>query len=528
MAKGKTTKKKVVVLRLEDVLFHCRDIMRGKANGAIQRDVILTFVFLKFLNERFDKQREKVRAELEEAKMPLDPYLDRADGYSKDGVIFIDKDCRWQTILELPENTRILDLDNIVAKLNTIPRLKGALPAQIFSNSRIEAKVFKQLAEEVDKISSNRFHEKDLIGRVYEYFLQAFAINASSKEEGEFYTPHSIVETIAALIEPFDGSIYDPCCGSGGMFVQSVKFVEAHGGNTTKVQVFGQESDPDSFRLAKMNLCIRGISYNLGERNVSTFTDDQHKGLLVDYVMANPPFNLKKWRGESELLTDLRWSGYDVPPVSNANYAWILHILSHLNKSHGVAGFLLANGALGDTDTISIRRRLIENDKVEAIIVLPREMFYQTDISVTLWILNNNKRPALWHGRRLRDRRGEILFVDLRTWNEHIYEKKYVQLVPDQIERVDDIYHTWQSLGTDGKHYAQPELYRSVGIDEIKENGWSLVPSRYIEFVDRDTNIDYDGILRKAATMTADIISRQEKNQEALRAAFNALGYGML
>ncbi len=523
MAK-KTNKKKETVLRLEDVLMNCRNIMRGKAGMTVRRDIILTLVFLKFLDQRFSKRREEIKDEYKDKPGLLNVVMEKAASYGKVGVAFLDAYCRWERILELEETTRALELDNIIHKLNQDERLRGALPAKIFTDSKIDPKTLKQLAEEIDKIDESRFHEKDLIGRVYEYFLQAFSINAD-KEEGEFYTPHSIVETIAALIEPFDGTIYDPCCGSGGMFVQSAKFIEAHGGNTNKVQVYGQESNPDTYRLAKMNLAIRGISYDLGDEDASTFTNEKHKELKADFIMANPPFNLKKWRGEDELTTDRRWDGYGLPPVSNANYAWILHMLYHLNPSRGIAGFLLANGALGDPDTLEIRQRLIENDKVEAIIVLPREMFYSTDISVTLWILNNNKRGGQWHDRHLRNREGEVLFVDLRTWNQNIYEKKFVQFVPEQIVRLVEIYQRWQSVGTNGKDYSEPELYRSVGLNEIACNGWSLVPSRYIEFVDRDTNLDYDAILTDAAGKTAKIIERQVKNQQALQAAFAALGY---
>ena len=208
------------------------------------------------------------------------------------------------------------------------------------------------------------------------------------------------------------------------MFVQAAKFIEAHGGNTKAVNVYGQESEPATYRLAKMNLAIRGISYHLGDRAVSTFSDDQHKELKFDYIMANPPFNLKKYAEYGGFETDSRWQGYGVPPTSNANYAWILHILNKLNVSRGIAGFLLANGALDDSDTLEIRKLLIESDKVEAIIVLPRNMFYSTDISVTLWILNNNKKGGPWHGRQLRNRTGEILFIDLRTWNSNIYTRR--------------------------------------------------------------------------------------------------------
>lgn len=526
MARTKGSKnKKTAELKLEDVLWNCRDILRGKASLAARRDMILTLVFLKFIDEKFYRQREKIRAEMEARNLSAEPFLERPSFYQKDGVFYLPEACRWEALLSTDSTKLPLTIDSMVAKLDeSIESLSGALPKKLFTDARIEGKTLKALIDEINKISEERFHEKDLIGRVYEYFLQAFSINAD-KEEGEFYTPHSIVELICELIEPYDGTIYDPCCGSGGMFVQATKFVEAHGGNTKAVQVYGQESQPETFRLAKMNLAVRGISYNLGSTAASTFTNDQHKTLKASYIMANPPFNLKKWRTENELLTDVRWAGYDVPPVSNANYAWILHMLSKLNVVNGVAGFLLANGALSDSDTYAIRRKLIENDKVEAIIVLPREMFYSTDISVTLWILNQNKKGGLYHKRQLRNRTNEILFVDLRTWNENIYEKKYVQFLPEQIRRVAEIYHAWQSVGTESANYAVPELYRSVSLKEIVDNDFSLVPSRYIEFVDRDKDIDYERIMKDTASVVADLLKRQIENQKALTDAFKELGY---
>ena len=517
MAKSKSAKKETE-LTLESVMWNCRVIMRGKASNEKQRDIILTLVFLKFLDEKFKKQREKVLAEIEKEGLPP-TFAEKTQYYTKDGVFYIEKDCRWENILKFDSKKFALECDNIITKINSIDRLTDTLPAKIFTDSRIDGKVLIELAEEIDKIDELKFHEKDLIGRVYEYFLQAFSINAT-KEEGEFYTPHSIVETISALIEPYDGIIYDPCCGSGGMFVQATKFIEAHGGNKNKVQVYGQESNPDTYRLAKMNLAIRGISFDLGPMNKSTFEEDLHDNLSVDYIMANPPFNLKKY----ELKTDdKRWNGYQTPPASNANYAWILHMLSHLNKSKGVAGFLLANGALNDSDTLEIRKQLIKNDKVEAIIVLPREMFYTTDISVTLWILNNNKKGGMWHERQLRDRQNEILFVDLRTWNQNIYEKSFVQFLPEQIEEIADIYHNWQMTGCDGKNYEKSELYRSVGIKEIEENNFALTPSRYIEFVDRDSDIDYKAVLKESGTKVNELLERMQKNETALKEAFNAL-----
>lgn len=536
MAK-KVINKKFKEEALETILFNCRDLLRGKAQMTDKRDLLLTLVFVKFLGDRFNQRREEIAVEVRARGINDEKFieiqLNNANQYQKNGVFFLSEECRWDSLIETESKNLALAFDKCIAALEEIETgtdakgnpqrpLKNALPQQIFTKTALEAGVLKKVCDEINKIDPKRFQEHDLIGRVYEYFLQAFSINAD-KEEGEFYTPHSIVELMSALIEPYDGTIYDPACGSGGMFVQSVKMIEAHGGNTKAVSVYGQESEPATYRLCKMNLAIRGISYNLGEKAVSTFTNDQHKDMKMDYIMANPPFNLKKWRDEDELLDDPRWSGYDVPPVSNANYGWILHILNKLNVVKGVGGFLLANGALDDSDTKAIRQKLIENDKVEAIIVLPRNMFYSTDISVTLWILNNNKRGGLRNGRMLRNREGEILFVDLRTWNENIYEKKYVRLSEEQISRVCDIYHTWQT--TEGE-YVEPELYYAAKKEEIAQKDYSLVPSRYIEFVDRDTEIDFASALQQMSEQFDALNARWEENKKTMVEAFKTLGYG--
>jgi type I restriction enzyme M protein len=331
------------------------------------------------------------------------------------------------------------------------------------------------------------------------------------------------------MIEPFDGTLYDPCCGSGGMFIQSAELVKAKRGDISRINVYGQEKEPATYRLAKMNLALRGISHNLGNEADSSFTHDLHKGLYFNYIMANPPFNLKGWYDEN-LKSDARWADYVTPPESNANYAWILHMLSHLKPLDGVAGFLLANGALGDSDTVEIRKKLIQNDKVEAIVILPRELFITTDISVTLWILNQNKKGGDYHGRKLRSREHEILFMDLRTWTENPVKdenKKKVRLIDKQIERAADIYHTWQSEGVDGSHYEVPELYRSVSMDEIEKNGWSLVPSKYIEFIDHDLAIDFPAEMKRIQNEMRDVLAQEKESQKMLEEAFREIGYGI-
>ena len=491
------SKKQIKVTKeetLETILFSCRNSLRGRAAMTDKRDLLLTLVFLKFIGYRFTEQQEKIRQELKAKGIDdegfIEMQLKRANQYQKDGVFFLTDETNWEKLILTPATGMAIAFDTAIKLLDdNEPKLKNALPQQIFTNTQLEPGVLKGVVDEIEKIDPKRFTDHDLIGRVYEYFLQAFSINAD-KEEGEFYTPHSIVELIASLLEPFDGTVYDPCCGSGGMFVQATKFIEAHGGNTKAVNVYGQESEPATYRLAKMNLAIRGISYHLGDRAVSSFSNDQHKDIKVDYIMANPPFNLKKYAEYGGFEEDPRWKGYAVPPTSNANYAWILHMLNKLNVVDGVAGFLLANGALDDGDAKEIRQKLIENDKVEAIIVLPRNMFYSTDISVTLWILNNNKKGGPRHGRLLRNREGEILFVDLRTWNDNVYEKKFVKLSEEQIAEACKIYFDWQT--TKVENYAKPELYYAAHIDEIREKGFSLVPSRYIEFVERETEINWE------------------------------------
>lgn len=425
-------------------------------------------------------------------------------------------------------------LDKAMADIEaTNESLKGALPRNLYATLGAAKEKLKQLIDEVNKIDEKRFHEEDLIGRVYEYFLRIYAASGT-KEDGEFYTPACVVKLIAEMIEPFSGTVYDPCCGSGGMFVQSMKFVDKHHGNRMNVSILGQESQQETWRLCKMNLAIRGISHNLGQESASTFLRDLHKDKKVDFVMANPPFNLKKWRNEDELTNDPRWAGYSTPRVSNANYAWILHIISKLNVSHGIAGFLLANGALNDPDEFSIRKQILENDKVEAIIVLPRDMFYTTDISVTLWIVNMNKSARELNGRQLRDRRGEILFMDLRRWDENVEEieidkgkkKKKTVLTDEQIAKVKEIYNNWQSVDV-SLYEDVPELCRSATIDEVRECNYSLAPSKYIEFIDHDLEIDYSAEMQRIQAEMREIMKAEKRSQTMLEEAFRGIGYGI-
>ena len=524
-----------ICLNLDTILFNCRDYLRAARNSGSffeKRDMMLTLVFLRFIGEKYDDGVEKLKEDLKKQGLnPEDPEIKRAfidDPTFTDGTFYLPKEARWETIINTPATSLNSALDKALKAIgDSSEDLKGCVVEGTFTSRNLAPNDIKKIVDEVNKISHKKFgEEKDLIGHVYEYFLKEFAVNAT-KEEGEFYTPHDVVQLIATLIEPYDGTLYDPACGSGGMFIQSAELVKSKQGDINKINVYGQEKDAATWRLAKMNLVLHGISCNLGKTYDSSFTNDQHKGLYFDYVMANPPFNLKSWYN-SNLKNDPRWTGYGTPPESNANYAWILHILSHLKPNKGVAGFLLANGALGDSDTKTIRQKLIDNDKVEAIIILPRELFVTTDISVTLWILNQNKKRGMYHGRNLRNREGEILFVDLRTWRDNPVKnenKKKVRLSAEQIQKVADIYHTWQCEGTDGNNYAVPELYRSVNINQIIDS--SLVPSKYIEFIDHDLDIDFPKEMARVQKELKDLIGEEIESQKKLKEAMRGIGYGI-
>lgn len=534
MAKKSTSDKE---LNIDKILFNCRDILRTARNSGSffeKRDMMLTLVFLRFIGEKYEDGLEKLRKTLIKQGLNPDDENIRAaffdDMTFADGTYNLPEEARWSTIINTTAPKLNVALDTALHSIATSTRqLKGCFVEGTFTTRNLAPNDIKKLVDEVNKISHKKFgEEKDLIGRVYEYFLKEFAVNAT-KEEGEYYTPHDVVQLIASMIEPYEGTLYDPACGSGGMFIQSAELVKSRQGDINRINIYGQEKEAATYRLAKMNLALRGLSHHLGESSDSSFTNDLHKGLYFNYIMANPPFNLKKWYDEN-LKNDARWSDYETPPESNANYAWILHILSHLKQADGVAGFLLANGALNDSDTFNIRKKLIENDKVEAIVVLPRELFITTDISVTLWILNQNKKGGESHGRQLRNREHEILFMDLRQWTENPVkneQKKKVRLIAEQIERASEIYHTWQSVGTNGTNYEIPELYRSVGIAEIEEKGWALTPSKYIEFIDHDLDIDYEKEMARIQKEMQDILKQEKESQSMLEKAFKGIGYGI-
>lgn len=520
MAKNESNKK---LASMEEALWKSADKLRGSVEPAEYKHVVLSLIFLKYASDRFEEQRQKIISEGREK------FVDMKAFYTQDNVFFLTPETRWSYIMEHAKQNDIALL--IDTALHTIEKnneqLKGALPDNYYSRLNLDPSKLASLLDVIDGIEMTSDKEQDIIGRVYEYFLSKFALK-EGKGKGEFYTPKCIVNLIAELLEPYSGILYDPCCGSGGMFVQSIKFVEAHSGNKKNVSVYGQENINTTYKLAKMNLAIRGISANLGEKAADTFANDQHKDLKADYIMANPPFNQKDWRAENDLLKDPRWDGYDVPPTSNANYGWILNIVSKLSQN-GMAGFLLANGALSDSGTeLAIRKRLIENNLVEAIIILPRNLFYTTDISVTLWVLNKNKkaRTVEQNGtvKKYRNREREILFMDLRQMGSP-FEKKYVELTEDDRAKVTKVFHAWQQDGYETTYENVPEFCYSASYDEVKEKDFTLVPSRYIEFVNRDENVDYESKMATLQSELTDLLKQEEESKKQLLDVFKELGY---
>lgn len=515
--------KKIQTKSTEEILWDSANKLRGSVEPSEYKHVVLSLIFLKFANDKFLRRREELLADGKDA------FLEIPEFYQAENVFYLPEESRWTYIIE---NAKQEDITlKVDSALKTIERtnksLEGALPDNYFSRLGLDQSKFSALLDTINNIDTLKDESQDIVGRVYEYFLSKFAI-AEGKGKGEFYTPKSIVNLIAEMIEPYKGKIYDPSCGSGGMFVQSLKFIDKHKGNQKDISIYGQELTNTTFKLAKMNLAIRGISANMGSKAADTFSDDQHRGLKADYIMANPPFNLKDWRAENELTDDPRWAGYRVPPKSNANYAWILTMISKLSQN-GVAGFILANGALsGSGEEYEIRKQIIENDLVEAIAILPQSMFYSTDISVTMWILNRNKTERTFEVndgvKNYRNRKNEVLFLDLRRKGEP-FEKKFIQFGEDEISKIAKNFHKWQQENYQETYQDIPEYCYSATLEEIRKKDYSLVPSKYIEFVNRDEQIDYDVQMESLQTDLKELFQQEKDLKKEVENVFKSLGY---
>lgn len=427
---------------IEESLWDSANKLRGTVESSEYKHVVLGLIFLKFASDKFEARRIEL---IDEGK---EKYLEMREFYNMKNVFFLAPESRWSHVMENSKQDQIALI--VDTALHTIeknnPSLKGALPDNYFSRLNMDPSKLAALLDTINNIDTVGDEEEDVVGRIYEYFLGRFAA-AEGKGGGEFYTPKSIVNLIAEMLEPYKGKIYDPCCGSGGMFVQSIKFVESHRGNTKDISIYGQEFTAVTYKLAKMNLAIRGISANLGEVPANTFFRDQHPDLKADFILANPPFNQSQWREKSELEDDPRWAGFTTPPTGNANYAWMLHMLSKLSEN-GTAGFVMANGSMSSNTSGEgdIRRELVEKDMVDCMIALPGQLFYTTQIPVCLWFVTKNKAStSSASGRSFRDRRGETLFIDARQLGTMI-DRTQKELTKEDIDRIASTYHNWRNV----------------------------------------------------------------------------------
>jgi type I restriction enzyme M protein len=478
---------------LHAVLWRAADKLRGSMDAAQYKDFVLGLVFLKYVSDAFAERRDQIRAELVAAGVPeprLEEFLDDIDEYTREGVFWVPEGARWDHLAVQAKSAGIGELlDNAMdAIMKTNAALTGVLP-KIFNRDNVDQ---RRLGELVDLISDARFtghgekRARDVLGEVYEYFLGMFA-RAEGKRGGEFYTPASVVKVLVEVLEPYSGRIYDPCCGSGGMFVQAESFVLAHRGRRDDIAVYGQESNERTWRLAKMNLAIHGINGDLSSRWDDTFDVDRHSDKKADFILANPPFNDSDWHRKTD---DVRWR-YGVPPASNANFAWLQHIVYKLS-SNGSAGVVLSNQSMASKQVGEgeIRKGLIEADLVTCMIALPPQLFRTTAIPACLWFFSNNKGPQA--AKRLADRRGDVLFVDARSMGTMLDRTERI-LTDNDIAKIARIYHAWRgtaSAHTAGLKYTDiPGFCYSANLEEIRKQGHILNPGLYVgapETVDND------------------------------------------
>ena len=504
----------------EESLWDSANRLRGSVESSEYKHVVLSLIFLKFVSDKFEERRAKLIAEGKEK------YADMVEFYTMKNVFYLPETSRWSYIQQHAKQDDIaIKIDSaLTAVEKSNASLKGALPDNYFSRLGLDGSKLSALIDTINNIDTVQDKAEDVVGRVYEYFLGKFAA-AEGKLGGEFYTPKCVVNLIAEMIEPFRGKIYDPCCGSGGMFVQSLKFVQSHHGNTKDISVYGQEYTATTYKLAKMNLAVRGLSANLGELPADTFFRDQHPDLKADYIMANPPFNLKAWRADDELTNDPRWDGYETPPTGNANYAWILHMVSKLS-AHGVAGFVLANGSMSTSTSGegAIRRKLVENDLVDCMIALPGQLFYTTQIPVCLWFLAKSKKADRERGYR--NREGETLFIDARKLGAMI-SRTQKELSAEDIAAIARTYHAWRGEAKDGVYEDQAGYCKSATLAEIRKHDYVLTPGRYVGAADiEDDGIPFETKMTEMSQTLYRQMEESAKLDEVIQKNLEVLGYG--
>src|SRR2546427_281016 len=500
---------------LEAKLWAAADALRNNMDAAEYKHVVLGLIFLKYISDAFEAKHAELEAQKAQGANPEDP-----DEYRAASIFWVPKEARWTHLkANAPQpsiGTMVDDAMSAIERDN--PSLKAVLPKD-YGRPGLDKQRLGQLINLVSDIGlgSPADRAKDILGRVYEYFLAQFA-SAEGKKGGQFYTPSRVVGVLVEMLAPYKGRVYDPCCGSGGMFVSSEKLIEAHSGRLGDISIYGQESNYTTWRLAKMNLAIRGIDAQIAHGD--TFHNDKHLDLKADYVLANPPFNDSDWRGEL-LKDDKRWA-YGVPPASNANFAWVQHFIYHLAPT-GLAGFVLANGSMSSNQSGEgeIRKAILETDLVDCMVALPGQLFYATPISVCLWFLARSKMNG-----RFRDRRGETLFVDARKMGAMV-DRVHRELTDDEIARIARTYHAWRGDKSAGNHSDVPGVCKSADLDGIRKHGYVLKPGRYVgaDALEDDAEPFEERMKRLVATLHGQLAEARELDA-AIGANLKDLGYG--
>ena len=518
-------------LGFEDKLWAAADVLRNNMDPAEYKHVVLGLIFLKYISDAFEERQEQITqsvsdpdgahyiADPKEREEELAFLLEDRDEYLAEHVFWVPKQARWSALqaqAKQPTIGKLLD-DAMDAIEADNPPLKGALP-KVFALPALDK---HKLGELIDLISgiglgTKAQRDTDTLGRVDEYFLARFA-SAEGRGGGEFYTPSSIVRVLVEMLEPYRGRVYDPCCGSGGMFVQSIKFIEAHDGRRDAVTVYGQESNRTTWRMARMNMAIRGIEAKLGKQHADTFHCDLHPDLRADFVMANPPFNISNWGGE-RLAEDVRWR-YGTPPAGNANFAWLQHIVHHLSPT-GTAGVVLANGSMSSQQSGEgeIRRKLVEADLVDCMVAMPGQLFYATQIPVCLWFLARDKGNG-----KFRSRKGEVLFIDARKLGR-METRVHRVLDAEDIERIAGTYHDWRNAG--GSYEDVPGFCKAATVEEIAAHDFVLTPGRYVgaEEVEEDGE-PFEEKMERLVAALRDQQAEGRRLEELIGQALGGLGW---
>lgn len=516
----------------EAPLWAAADKLRGNMDAAEYKHVALGLIFLKYISDRFNERRNEIASDESIPDVLRDELLEEKDSYTAESVFWVPEHARWEYLKENATSTKPTIGELIDTAMLDIerenPTLKGVLTKNYARPELDQTKLAEVVKLFSDLAFRDEHHGQDVLGRVYEYFLGQFAI-AEGKRGGQYYTAGCVVRLLVAMIQPFKGRVYDPCCGSGGMFVQSEQFIEAHEGGRNDISIYGQESNPTTWRLAKMNLAIRGIEANLGSKWADSFHEDMHPGIKADYILANPPFNQSDW-GQEKLQGDARWQ-FGTPPAGNANFGWVQHIYHHL-APHGIAGFVLANGSLSSQQSGEgeIRQRLIEKDVIDCIVALPGQLFSTTQIPVCLWFVARDKSNGIVKDKKLRDRRGEVLFIDARNMGT-MKTRTLKELTDGTNGTSDDIatiagkYHAWREKG--GRYEDVPGFAKSVKIEDIAAKRFVLTPGLYVEQVAQAD--DAEAFADKMARLTATLKAQMEHGsvlEIEIRSQLKKVGYG--